>query len=259
MVEMRSVLKRKTMFIYKITNIHNNKCYIGQTIRPIAKRIKRHFNDAIHNVLDTHLARAIRHYGVESFIYEQIDTATTQEELNLKEQYYIRLFDSIQHGYNETDALYKCGGNTYKEKSSKELQEIANKVRKSKIGSKNPNHRAIKALNVDTQIELHFATMKECQEFFHEKHHRFITTRVLGQTQTLYKKVWNLAYEECDYRPLAKDKTQNKCRICVINQETKQVLNFTSINSMCKTLKISRNKIKMGEDTFVKPFMIYFT
>lgn len=103
------------MWIYKITNIHNNKIYIGQTIRPVQERINRHFNDALNNIIDTHFARAIRKWGKCSFVYEIIDTAESQEELNLKEQNYIRLFHATdsRYGYNETDALSKCGGNTY--------------------------------------------------------------------------------------------------------------------------------------------------
>ena len=75
------------MWIYKITNIQNNKCYIGQTIRPIEQRFHRHINDAMNNILNTHFARAIRKYGKENFIIEEIDTAKNQKELNLKEQY----------------------------------------------------------------------------------------------------------------------------------------------------------------------------
>ena len=43
------------MWIYKITNIQNNKVYIGQTIRPVQDRFNRHINDALHNIIDTHL------------------------------------------------------------------------------------------------------------------------------------------------------------------------------------------------------------
>ena len=63
------------MWIYKIINIQNNKCYIGQTIRPVGQRFHRHLNDALNNVLDTHLARAIRKYGKENFNVEIIDSA----------------------------------------------------------------------------------------------------------------------------------------------------------------------------------------
>ena len=92
------------MFIYKITNTQNNKIYIGQTIRPVEDRWHRHINDALHNILDTHFARAIRYYGPDAFTVEVIDTATTQQELTAKEAYWITWYDSVNTGYNETSA-----------------------------------------------------------------------------------------------------------------------------------------------------------
>ena len=71
------------MWIYKITNKLNGKSYIGQTIRPINQRWHRHVNDAMNNILDTHFARAIRKYGEKSFSVEEIDSASSQEELNI--------------------------------------------------------------------------------------------------------------------------------------------------------------------------------
>jgi len=187
------------MFIYKITNTKNGKVYIGQSIRPIEQRFKRHIVDAINNTLDTHFARAIRKYGPDSFVIEHIDTATTQSELNEKEQFYITQYDSVNNGYNETDAIYKCGGNTYLSKTESELDIIKDKIRTSKIGAKNPNSRAVKAKNVDTNEEFFFDTVEECKRFFGEKHHRFITTRVKKETRSLYKGVWNIAYKEDEY------------------------------------------------------------
>lgn len=61
------------MFVYKIINKENGKVYIGQTIRPIEQRFKRHINDAINNIIDTHFARAIRLYGEGCFMLELID------------------------------------------------------------------------------------------------------------------------------------------------------------------------------------------
>ena len=114
------------MWIYKITNVQNNKVYIGQTIRPVEQRFHRHINDALNNILDTHFARAIRKYGKESFIIEVIDTANSQEELNQKEQYWIRFYNSVNEGYNETDAISKCGGNTYRSKTDEEMNIMKN-------------------------------------------------------------------------------------------------------------------------------------
>lgn len=136
------------MFIYKITNITNNKVYIGQTIRPVKKRFQRHLTDAIKCKLDTHLARAIRKYGKESFVVEQIDSATSQEELTQKEIMWIKYYNSTQTGYNETDSEFKCGGNTYHSKTEDEMEAIKEKIRKSKIGQLNPMSRKIKKIDI---------------------------------------------------------------------------------------------------------------
>ena len=150
------------MWIYKITNIQNNKVYIGQTIRPIEQRFKRHINDALNNILDTHFARAIRKYGKENFIIEQIDTAQTQDELNQKERYWIQYYNSVNEGYNETDAISKCGGNTYQSKTKKEMEVIKEKIRQTKIGSKNPMAKKIKRTNIQTgEIDI-FDTVISC-------------------------------------------------------------------------------------------------
>ena len=150
------------MYIYKITNIQNNKVYIGQTIRPIKDRFHRHLNDAINNILDTHFARAIRKYGKDSFIIEEIDQAKNQIELNQKEQYWIRYYDSVKNGYNETDAITKCGGNTYMSKTNEELEKIKEKIRQTKLGSKNPMAKKIKRTNIITNEVDIFDTIISC-------------------------------------------------------------------------------------------------
>ena len=188
------------MYIYKITNKVNGKVYIGQSVRPVEKRFNRHMNDAINNKLDTHFARAIRKYGKDNFICEVIDTATNQNDLTLKEQYWIQYYDSVNVGYNETDAIQKCGGNTYASKTKEELLGIYEKIRKSKIGKLNPNSKSVKCYNIETDEELFFETVRECQEYFGEKHHRFISNRVLNKTISLYKNVWRIAYADGEYK-----------------------------------------------------------
>lgn len=188
------------MYIYKITNKVNGKVYIGQSIRPIEQRFQRHINDAVNNILDTHFARAIRKYGKENFYIELVETCDNQTELNLREQYWIRKYDSINNGYNETDATSKCGGNTYMSKTESEMKEISEKISKTKLGSKNPHSRSVKVFNIVTNEEKVFDTVTDCRKFFNEKNHRFITTRVTGLTKSLYKNEWKIAYTEDEYR-----------------------------------------------------------
>ena len=188
------------MYIYKITNKVNGKVYIGQSIRPIEQRFQRHINDAVNNILDTHFARAIRKYGKENFYIELVETCDNQTELNLREQYWIRKYDSINNGYNETDATSKCGGNTYMSKTESEMKEISEKISKTKLGSKNPHSRSVKVFNIVTNEEKVFDTVNDCRKFFNEKNHRFITTRVTGLTKSLYKNEWKIAYTEDEYK-----------------------------------------------------------
>lgn len=71
-------------------------------------------------------------YGKENFIIEQIDTAQTQDELNKKEQYWIQYYNSVENGYNETDAVSKCGGNTYQSKTEEEMKILKKKSDRQK-------------------------------------------------------------------------------------------------------------------------------
>ena len=183
------------MWIYKITNIQNNKVYIGQTIRPIQDRFHRHINDALNNILDTHFARAIKKYGKDNFIIEQIDQAQTQNKLNKKEQYWTQYYNSVQNGYNETDAISKCGGNTYQSKTEKEMEVIKEKIRQTKLGAKNPMAKKIKRINIITNKVDIFDTIISCAKACGIKNGKTsITTRLNGQIKSSYKNTWIFEY-----------------------------------------------------------------
>lgn len=185
------------MWIYKITNVQNSKVYIGQSIRPIQHRFRRHINDANNNILDTHFARAIRKYGEDQFIIEEIDTAKTQDELNQKEQYWIQQYDSVKNGYNETDAISKCGGNTYQSKTQEEMEEIKEKIRQTKLGKKNPMARKVKRINILTGEEEIFDTVIACAKACGIKNGKTsVMTRLTGKVKSPFKKQWIFEYYE---------------------------------------------------------------
>ena len=231
------------MYVYKISNTINNKVYIGQSIRPIEQRFKRHINDALNNILDTHFARAIRKYGADKFYIELIDTATNQEELTEKEQQWIRYYRSNnpKYGYNETDAKYKSGGNTYKNKTAQELKEIADKISKTKIGGLNNNARKIKCLNIKTNEEIVFDSLSLCQKYFKESTHRFITTRVNYQTRSLYKGEWAISYYENDYITFLENVAMRDISLSVYNIDNGEINFFPSIRKMCRDLHLDKD------------------
>ena len=89
------------MIIYCIQNKINGKRYIGQTIYSLEVRIKSHFKCADKGV-DRKLYRAIRKYGKHNFDYFILCECSNVQELNIKEAYYIGLYDTFRHGYNMT-------------------------------------------------------------------------------------------------------------------------------------------------------------
>ncbi len=87
--------------IYKATNTLNNKVYIGQTTQDLNSRISSHKHRAKYELdIHTHFINALRKYGFENFIWEIIDQAENQNELDDKEKYWIQYYDSINTGYN---------------------------------------------------------------------------------------------------------------------------------------------------------------
>jgi GIY-YIG catalytic domain. len=88
------------MIIYKATNKVNGKIYIGQTIKTLDRRIKGHINDSRNG--GNRFKNAIKKYGRENFKWEVIEECQTIEQLNEREEYWIRELNStnIEIGYN---------------------------------------------------------------------------------------------------------------------------------------------------------------
>lgn len=183
--------------IYKITNLKNNKIYIGKTINSVEDRFKRHLNDALSERLDTHLARAIRKYGKENFIVEELEDIQDLEKLNDREIYWIAFYNSYEKGYNET--IGGDGGNTYSKKTPEELEIIKEKLRKTKMGSNNPNARPVKIKNIETGEELHFGSAAKVRDYFNYGNHNFVTRRCNHTCTCLWQGKWAIAYEEDEY------------------------------------------------------------
>ena len=183
-------------YIYKITCKVNEKIYIGKSTVPISKRWHRHQRD--YQKLDTHLARAMKIYGIENFYVEEIDHC--EEDLNLlndKERYWISYYDSYHNGYNETEG--GDGGNTYGNKTFEEMEVIKEKIRQTKLGGKNPQAKAIKCKNMKTKEELTFNSLAECRDYFNQSNHQFISRRILGKVKSLWQSEWAFAYVDQDY------------------------------------------------------------
>ena len=93
----------KVFYLYKITNIVNNKLYIGATSRP-SRRWIEHKSESSPCAK---LKRAISKYGKSAFVFEIICVGSEDYIFNLESEL-IKAFDSIKNGYN-----IQSGGQRY--------------------------------------------------------------------------------------------------------------------------------------------------
>lgn len=129
------------MFVYKITNAVNGKCYIGQTIHDVTHRWCEHRNQRG----STLVYNAIQKYGIENLLWEVIETVTSLDELNLREMYWIEHFNSISpNGYNLIS-----GG-----LSKVPCEETRRKISKSKMGKKaKPEHIELRTKGITAALQ----------------------------------------------------------------------------------------------------------
>lgn len=140
--------------IYCITCLANGKLYIGQTVQSLDNRWRRHILSTQRGS-DHKFHRAIRKYGEENFIVEEVLTvsASTKEILKKKLDYVemrlIKRFNTKIDGYNSTDGGDKgTVGLKMPEEAKKKISEAKRrenlsaeqrkKLSESKIGEKNP-------------------------------------------------------------------------------------------------------------------------
>lgn len=86
--------------IYKITNIENNMCYVGQAVN-IADRWKQHIKRGLGADTPTRnkLYPAMMAFGVENFTFEIVEECT-RDKLNEREDYWQDYFKAKEFGYS---------------------------------------------------------------------------------------------------------------------------------------------------------------
>ena len=74
-------------YIYKITNMINNKVYIGETTRTMNVRWHQHKARAKDSQYTEYLYRAIRKYGIENFIIEELTQCADEDRFKIETEY----------------------------------------------------------------------------------------------------------------------------------------------------------------------------
>ncbi|MBQ7439088.1 MAG: GIY-YIG nuclease family protein [Paludibacteraceae bacterium] len=109
--------------IYSITNLVNNKRYIGQSVN-ISKRWQTHKYELRGGYHDNaYLQSSWNKYGEENFIFEVLEYCSP-EDLDYMEGYFIWLYDTLdeEHGYNLTSG--GKSNRTYSERGLIRYKEV---------------------------------------------------------------------------------------------------------------------------------------
>lgn len=173
--------KENSYKIYKITNIINNKVYIGQTKRNPRTRYNEHLrNEEI-------LKYAGEKYGRENLILEIIEENLSQAEANEKEKIYIKVYNSlVPYGYNLSEGGLST---TISEEGRLKLSQRHSGINNPRCGKK------IIQYDLNGNKINEFGSAREAGRFLgNENKYRSISNCLSGKTKSSLGFIWK--YEE---------------------------------------------------------------
>jgi group I intron endonuclease len=120
-------------FIYKITNIITNKCYIGETKEKNPEtRWKQHKRTIEKGIGCPALQNAVKKYGIDNFIFKVLIICFDEERFKFEKEY-IKKYNSISpNGYNLTSGG-EGGGFIGKKHSQETVNKISNTLKNKYI------------------------------------------------------------------------------------------------------------------------------
>lgn len=132
------------IYIYKITNLKNNKKYIGQTINSIYFRFAQHLREHRGN---NELHKDMQKQNKKDFKVTLIDTAFNNIEADEKERFWIKFHktNNPELGYN-----LDSGGKSNCTKSESALEEMRNAVIRS-WNDKDKSEKMLEGLRKGTE------------------------------------------------------------------------------------------------------------
>jgi group I intron endonuclease len=242
-----------TTGIYKITNITNNKCYIGCSIN-IEERWKKHKSERKRPYP---IYQSFNKYGIENFTFEII-LKCPKEYLEKAEMFCIKSFNSVKEGYNITEGGYGGYGAKHSEEQKKKWsisrKGIRNSIRldyssieKRIVGiSNNNNVKLFKSLK-DTNLET-TSISRACSRW--KKGNRS------NWSQGYY---WMLLEDYDKFGIVKQNNNRNKksnIEIKLTCVKTNDVLNFKSKKESCEFLKIKHPTFNKNIGKVYKNYLI---
>lgn len=223
--------------IYKITNLINNKSYIGQSVNIEHRWTVEKYRAFSPNSTEYNksLSKAFRKYGIENFSFTILEECEVQN-LNDKEKYYINLYNTYFDGYNETTGGQQGNANLCVKLTKNDILQIYNLLQNSNISQK----EIAKQFNVGQDV---ISTINQGK-----------SRRLEGYTYPLRNNKKQVYYC-CDCKKPVADSRIQRCTACehirqrkVLNRPTrkelKQMIRKQSFVSIGKLYNVTDNTIR---------------
>ncbi len=219
--------------VYKITNLIDNKCYIGSSIR-VEKRWQQHINASQNpnNVCYNYpLYKAFRQFGIENFTFEIIaDDFDFIWDMEEYEQQMIDFYECLKpKGYNQTRSTHS--NNIAKENFQKHIANISCKCAKVDIDNN----------ILETYYSYHDAARKNGYDG--DKMASCIRQICKGYKTSLHGKYFRDLDENGNIIAIAFKNPKGKKSVIAISVDTQDELYFESITEAAKVLNIDRGSI----------------
>jgi len=237
--------------IYKITNLANNKIYIGSAVN-IKNRFKTHkrlLKDNKH--FNNHLQSAYVKYGIDNFNYEIIEVTTLREMLD-REIYWITILNAnnSKYGYNKRIFVNSNLGIKLSDETKRKLRESHLGHKRSDEANKKiieSQYKKICQFNKTGEFIQTFNSLQSAAKSLNCKYTTSITNCLKGKLPSALGFLWCYENEKDNFKPImVKKQGRKKIKLKVTCVITNNITIFESITETLNTLKVSSGVIYKG-------------
>ncbi|VWB06761.1 hypothetical protein BLA6863_00133 [Burkholderia lata] len=152
--------------VYKVTNLIDGKIYVGQTVQTLWRRRRAHENVVAQSTAYFH--RALKKHGFENFLWEEVETCYSKEQLFAREIFWIEHFQCMAPaGYNSAEG---GKGGAYLESHKQRIAEaMRNRIVSPQTRAKLSAIQRGKKLS-ETHIDVLRSKIGEKNHFFGRAH-----------------------------------------------------------------------------------------